>query len=68
MVTDEMLDAIDMMIEICTSEEQKKGMRSVAAMLDEFDQCGWLATDNPSDCYEWLVQFMNTEEKKGAMK
>lgn len=29
MVTDEMMGAIDMLIEICSNEEQTKGMKSV---------------------------------------
>ena len=36
MVTDEMMDAIDKLIEICSDEEQAKGMKSVREMLADF--------------------------------
>lgn len=58
MVTDEMLDAIDMMIEICGNEEQAKGMRAVAEMLGDFEEGSWLCTENPSDCQEWLGKYL----------
>lgn len=59
MVTDEMMDAIDMLIEICSNEEQKKGMESVREMLVDFDEGGWLNTERPSDCYDWLEQYLS---------
>ena len=63
MVTDEMMDAIDMLIEICGSEEQAKGMKSVREMLADFDEGGWLCMENPSDCYEWLEQYLSCKRK-----
>lgn len=59
MVTDGIIDAIDMLIEICSDEEQAKGMKSVREMLADFDEGGWLSTEHPSDCYEWLEQYLS---------
>lgn len=67
MVTDEMMDAMDMLIEICSDEEHKKGMKTIREMLSDFDEGAWLCTERPSDCYDWLEQFLscrrNTEEE-----
>ena len=61
MVTDEMMDAIDMLIELCSNEEQKIGMKSVREMLADFDEGGWLSTERPSDCYDWLEQYLSCQ-------
>lgn len=67
MVTDEMMDAMDMLIEICSDEKQKKGMETIRGMLADFDEGVWLCTERPSDCYDWLEQYLscrrNTEEE-----
>lgn len=63
MVTDEIMDAIEMMIEICSNEEQAKGMESVKEMLGDFVQDGWLSMVNPSECYEWLEQYLACDRK-----
>ena len=63
MITDEMMDAIDMLIEICSNKEQVKGMKLVREMLADFDQSGWLRMENPSDCYEWLEQYLSCKRK-----
>ena len=66
MITDEVMDAIDMMIEICSNDEQVKGMKSIREMLADFDESGWLCTENPADYYEWLEQFLSCERKEIA--
>lgn len=66
MVTDEMMDAIDMLIELCSNEEQKKGMKSVREMLADFDENGWLNTERPSDCYDWLEQYLSCRRNTGG--
>lgn len=62
-----MMDAMDMLIEICSDEEHKKGMETIREMLSDFDEGAWLCAERPSDCYDWLEQFLscrrNTEEK-----
>ena len=63
MVTDEMMDAIDMLIEICSNSEQAKGMESVREMLRDFCEEGWLCMENPSDCYDWLEQYLSCRRK-----
>ncbi|EHF00005.1 hypothetical protein [Enterocloster citroniae] len=63
MVTDEMMDAIDKLIEICSDEEQAKGMKSVREMLADFDEAGWLCTKRSSDCYKWLEGYLSCERK-----
>lgn len=69
MVTDEMMDAIDMLIEICSNEEQKKGMESVREMLADFVESEWLSTERPSDCYDWLEQYLSCQRStEGEIK
>ena len=63
MVTDEIVDAIDMMIEICSDEKQALGMKSVREMLCDFDEGCWLCMERPTDCYEWLEQYLSCKRK-----
>lgn len=58
MITDEIMDAIEMMIALCTNEEQKKGMEAVKEMLGDFDESAWLMMENPSECNEFLEQYL----------
>lgn len=62
MVTDEMMDAINMLIEICSNEQQIKGMESMREMLADFDECEWFMK-KPSDCREWLEQYLSCKRK-----
>ena len=59
MVTNEMMDAIAMMIERCSNKEQAKGMKSVRKMLADFDEDGWLSIERPSNRHEWLEQYLS---------
>ena len=63
MITDEIMDAIEMMIEICSNEEQAKGMEAVKEMLGDFEEGGWLSMVNPSERYEWLEQYLACDRK-----
>lgn len=67
MITDEIMDAIDMLIEICSNEEQAKGMKSVREMLADFDGGGWLCMVEPSECYEWLEHYLSCPRKQGGL-
>lgn len=58
MITEEIVFAIDDMIELCTSEEQAKGMRSLREMLCDFDGDVWAST-NEADRREWLSGFLS---------
>lgn len=60
MVTDEIMDAINILIEMCSNEEQALGMKSVRDMLADFDNDGWLCMENPS---EWLEQYLSCKRK-----
>lgn len=64
MITDEIMDAIDMMIEICSNEEQAKGMEAVREMLGDFCEGAWLCMVNPSECYEWLERYLLCPRKE----
>ena len=59
MITDEIMESIDMLIEICSNKEQVKGMKSVREMLADFDESVWINTKNPSDRHEWLSQYLS---------
>lgn len=68
MVTDEMMDAIDMMIEICSDEKQALGMKSVREMLGDFDEGWWLNMDQLSECYDWLERYLSCDRKTTYQK
>ena len=64
MITDEIMDALDMMIELCTDKQQKLGIVAVKEMLGDFDEQAWLNMDNPSECKEWLSEYLGCESTK----
>lgn len=56
MITDEIIDAIDLLIEMCSGKEQKNGMESVKEILMDFDNDKWLNMTE-SERREWLKEF-----------
>jgi hypothetical protein len=64
MFPDEMYDAIDMMIELCSDEQQKLGMKSVREMLCDFDDQNWLMMDDVSECNRWLATYLSCKPNK----
>ena len=59
MVTDEIMEAIEKLIQLCKSEEQRKGMRAVWNMLGDFDENEWerLADyDRAQEC--WAEHYL----------
>lgn len=59
MVTDEMVEAIDMLIEMCPNEEQVKGMKSVREMLCDFSEDDWLRLGTDSSRTFWLANYIS---------
>lgn len=60
MVTDKMMEAIEMMVEMCNNEEQKRGMESVRKMLADFVEEVWIG-DKSLECNEWLKQYLHEQ-------
>lgn len=56
MITDEIINAIDLLIELCSGKEQKSGMESLKEMLMDFDNDEWLNMTEAERC-EWLKEF-----------
>lgn len=57
MITEGIINAIDLMIEQCDNEEQKRGIISVREMLCDFDHDVWDETEQ-SHRIEWLKSFL----------
>lgn len=64
MVNDEMMDAIDKLIEICSNKEQTKGMKSVREMLADFDEENWNDLGDSGAREEWSEQFLLCESNR----
>lgn len=56
MITDEIVEAIDMMIEVCGDAEHRKGMDSIREMLCDFDVTAWMAADE-EEKESWIKRF-----------
>lgn len=63
MITDEIMDAIWMMIDMCSNEEQKKGMWAVEEMLGYFCDEDWMRMTD-AERYDWVAQYLNCERKE----
>lgn len=64
MINDKIMEAIDMMIDICSDEEQAKGISSVREMLADYDEDNWSDLADSGVRGEWLGQFLTCEKKK----
>lgn len=58
MITDEIVEAIDTMISLCSEYNQALGMASIREMLCDLDVDTWvsMSKDNRKD---WLVGFLS---------
>ena len=65
MITEAVVAAIDLLVEICGNQEQSKGMLSVREMLCDFAEDEWLPM-NEEERREWLAQFLSCRMKKGG--
>lgn len=63
MLTDEMVDAIDIMIDLCSSKEQALGMASVREMLCDFDEANWIDIVDTPECHDWLANYLSCKRK-----
>lgn len=51
-----------MMIDICSDEDQAKGMNSVREMLADYDEDNWSDLNDCGVREEWLEQFLSCEK------
>lgn len=63
MVTDEIMEAIEKLIQLCKSEEQRKGMRAVWNMLGDFDENEWAQLGEYSEWAQdaWAEHYLPVE-------
>lgn len=57
MITDAIIEAIDLMIENCKNEEQAAGMEKVKNMLADFDEETWEDIGS-QEKGEWVKQYI----------
>ena len=62
MITDAIVEAMDMMIDMCSNKEQALGMTSIREMLCDFDEITWIDTEDKEG---WLEQFLSCARKEG---
>ncbi len=65
MITDEIVEAVDTLIEMCSDTEQEHGMRSIREMICDFDEYKWNATSE-ADRKDWLQRYLRCVRKKGV--
>lgn len=58
MITDSIMAAINIMINNCKNEEQRKGMDMIGNMLADFDEDNWHDLTDSGACIEWVKQYM----------
>lgn len=64
MITDEIVDAMDALIELCSDEEQKKGMSAMREMLCDWSEEIWEPMTE-DERKEWLAGYLYCVEKGG---
>ena len=62
MITDAIVEAMDMMIDMCSNKQQALGMASIREMLCDFDEITWIDTEDKEG---WLEQFLSCVRKEG---
>jgi len=62
MITDEIVEAIDAMIDLCSDRKQALGMASVREMLCDLDVDNWPSMSE-NERKEWLAGFLSCASK-----
>lgn len=63
MITEAIVEAMDAMIDACSSDEQRKGMQSMREMLCDFDEAVWECTSE-DERLKWIELFLSCAPKK----
>lgn len=67
MITDEIVEAMDVLIEACDSREQAFGMEIMRDMLCEFDTNRW-NTMTAEEHVIWLTGFLEDYRRRRSIK
>ena len=57
MITDQIMEAIDMMVELCADEKMAIGMTALQEMLGDIDCDKWCLMST-SECLDWIKQYL----------
>ena len=57
MITDEIVEAMDMMMELCSTPEERVGMQKMQDMLLDWSQDDWMTMSNTKKT-KFLKQFI----------
>ncbi len=60
MITDEIVEAMDMMIELCSDRTQAVGMDAMREMLCDLDVDNWPSMSE-EERKEWMISFLNCQ-------
>ena len=60
MITDEIVEAMDLMIGLCSDRSQAMGMDAMREMLCDLDVDNWPSM-NKEERKEWLISFLNPQ-------
>ena len=57
MITDEIMEALDMLITMCKDKNQAQGMISVQEMLGDFDEHKFI-TSTEEEKSNWVLEYL----------
>ena len=57
MITDQIMEAIDMMVELCEDKRMAIGMSALRDMLGDIDCDEWCLMST-TECREWVKQYL----------
>lgn len=57
MITDQIMEAIDMMLELCEDEREAFGISALRDMLGDFDSDEW-SLMSTTECRDWIKQYL----------
>lgn len=60
MITDEIVEAMDMMIELCSDRTQAMGMDAMREMLCDLDVDNWPSMSQ-EERQKWIASFLNCQ-------
>ncbi len=63
MITDEIVEAIDALVELCGDEQQELGMKSVREMLCDFSETEWNSITK-EERTAWLEGYLSCRPRK----
>lgn len=62
MITEEIMEAVGLMTDLCSDNRQREVLEAVYDMLSDFSEEVWFSMKSDEERHEWLRIYLSNEE------